>query len=158
MATWLRTGLWLTLGIWLGAWALFALVVAPTAFRVLPSVDVAGDLVGPVLRSLHLYGLAAGFILAGIGATSASGRACVVLPLLLALLCGVSEFGVTAAISDVLPGDFGPETSSDAAARFHSLHQLSRLLFAVVGAGLIALVWLHARQEAAPRSRLQARL
>ena len=30
------------LGGWLGSWALFAFVIAPTAFRVLPSGDVAG--------------------------------------------------------------------------------------------------------------------
>ena len=45
----LRGLLWLLLGTWIGSWLLFALVVAPTAFRVLPSTHVAGTLVAPVL-------------------------------------------------------------------------------------------------------------
>ena len=60
---WLRTALWVVLGWWIGGWALFAFVVARTAFRVLPSTQVAGQLVGPVLAALHLYGAAAGIAL-----------------------------------------------------------------------------------------------
>ena len=56
----LRTALWLLLGGWIGAWLLFGGVVAPTAFRTLPSTEVAGLLIGPVLTWLHLYGAAAG--------------------------------------------------------------------------------------------------
>ena len=36
-ATLLRAALWLVLGGWVGSWACFGLVVAPNAFRVLPS-------------------------------------------------------------------------------------------------------------------------
>ena len=45
---------------------MFALVVAPTAFGAL-SAEQAGQVVGPTLRTLHLYGLLAGLALAGIG-------------------------------------------------------------------------------------------
>ena len=62
----LRSALWLCLGGWVGAYALFAFVVAPTAFRVLSTPGDAGQLVGPVLRALHLYGLGAGAAL-GLG-------------------------------------------------------------------------------------------
>jgi hypothetical protein len=63
MQRFLRAVRWLSLGGWLGSWALFALVIAPTAFRVLPSGDIAGALVSPVLRTLHLYGVLAGAVL-----------------------------------------------------------------------------------------------
>ena len=62
----LRTSAWLILGTWTGAWVLFALVIAPTALRVLPGSQAAGQLIGPVLESLHLYGIAAGVALAGL--------------------------------------------------------------------------------------------
>ena len=44
----IRSSLWLVLGGWLGAWLLFAVGVAPTAFRVLPSSEIAGSLVSPL--------------------------------------------------------------------------------------------------------------
>ena len=56
----LRSTLWLVLGGWFGAWMLFAVGVAPAAFRVLPSSEIAGSLISPLLKGLHLYGIAAG--------------------------------------------------------------------------------------------------
>jgi hypothetical protein len=53
-AVWLRALSWLLLGCWIGAWVLFAFVVAPTAVRVLPPTQIAGQLIGPVLTTLHL--------------------------------------------------------------------------------------------------------
>ena len=57
-------GLWCLLGIWIGGLLLFSVVVAPTAFSALPGPDLAGKIVGPVLRSLNLYGMVAGPALA----------------------------------------------------------------------------------------------
>ena len=50
----LRSPLWLALGGWVGSWALFALVIARLAFRVLPSPEIAGQLVGPDARRAAL--------------------------------------------------------------------------------------------------------
>jgi amino acid transporter len=57
------------LGAWLGAMIYFAAVVTQGAFEVLPSLDLAGRLVGFTLSGLHLMGLIAAivFILASIG-------------------------------------------------------------------------------------------
>ena len=55
-----RATLWLLLGGWVGAWLLFSLGVTTTAFRVLPSTELAGQLVGPVLSQLHYAAAAAG--------------------------------------------------------------------------------------------------
>ena len=88
----LRSTLWLTLGAWIGAWLLFGAVVAPTAFRVLPSTEVAGSLVGPVLEALHLYGAAAGALLALVTVALGRGPLLIVLPLLMGL--GVAAVGL----------------------------------------------------------------
>jgi len=136
---------WLTLGGWLGSWALFAFVIAPTAFRVLPSGEVAGALVAPVLRTLHLYGLFAGCVLFAIAFAFREGTLRIGLPALLALLCAITEFGVTGAITDIRPSTFGPGTPEGAAERFSQLHMVSRALFGVILGGV---AWLSVLQSA----------
>lgn len=143
----LRTVRWLLLGGWLGSWALFAFVVAPTAFRVLPSGDAAGALVGPLLRTLHLYGLACGVALFAIAFALRDRGLRLALPILLALLCATTEFGVTAAITGIRPSTFGADTPEGAAERFSQLHRLSRVLFGLVLGGVTALTVLHARDR-----------
>ena len=54
-----RSLLWITLGGWIGAWIFFSLGVSVVAFRALPSAELAGQVVGPLLGFLHLYGAAA---------------------------------------------------------------------------------------------------
>ena len=143
----LRTSAWLILGTWTGAWVLFALVIAPTAFRVLPNSQTAGQLGGPVLESLHLYGIAAGVALAGLSLALRRGAWLTGIPLVLAALCGASEFGVTSAIDGIRPQAFGPDANAASAAHFARLHQMSRTLYSLVGAGLLALTFLQARAD-----------
>jgi len=57
-----RAALSLLLAAWLGASLLFATVVAPAAFRVLPSRTLAGSLAGAVLPVLFWTGAAAGAV------------------------------------------------------------------------------------------------
>ena len=148
----LHSTLWLVLGGWLGAWALFAFGVAPTAFRVLPSSEVAGSLIAPLLRELHLYGIAAGLGLCALAPALGRGsRVLVLLPIALAGLCAFSEFWVTASIGVVRPEAFGEGSMAEAAARFSTLHATSRAIYSVVGLGLIALTILHARADAGGR-------
>jgi uncharacterized protein DUF4149 len=148
-ALWLRTALWVLLGWWIGGWALFAFVVAPTAFGVLPTIQVAGRLVAPVLATLHLYGAGAGLALAALaGALSRRGIA-LWLPLAMSALCLASHFGVTAQIEAIRDLAFGPEGSGEIALRFQHLHRLSMWIYTAVGVGAYALVWVHARADAA---------
>lgn len=56
----MRLALPIVLSAWLGASALFAAVVAPAAFRVLPSRALAGSLAGAVLPVLFWTGAAVG--------------------------------------------------------------------------------------------------
>jgi hypothetical protein len=144
----LRPLLWLVLGTWLGAMALFAADVAPAAFRVLPSPDLAGALVGAVLGGLQLAGAAAGALLAVLALALGRGPLAIALPLALAGLSLANHLGVTPAIDAIRLA--GPNALADPilARRFAHLHHLSVLLFGTTMAGLLALAALHAHAEA----------
>jgi Domain of unknown function (DUF4149) len=147
-----RTALLVLLGGWVGAWLLFGLVVAPTAFRVLPSIEEAGTLVGPVLSALHLYGVVAGVLLAALALALGRGLACTALPLAMSAACAYSQFGVSAEISEIRQLAFGPHGSEAAAARFTHLHHVSVVIFVCVGIAALALCVLHARADEASAS------
>ncbi|HVC00172.1 MAG TPA: DUF4149 domain-containing protein [Candidatus Dormibacteraeota bacterium] len=72
MNTFLRYLQFLSLGIWVGAIVYMAFVVAPAAFTTLPSMDLAGSLVGVVLTRLHWLGVISGIVF--LGAATARGR------------------------------------------------------------------------------------
>ena len=143
----LRTWLWLTLGGWVGSWTLFALVITRLAFRVLPSPEVAGHLVSPVLSVLHGYGAAAGVMLAGLAWVLRRGRLLVALPLVLALASLANELGVTPQLTALHDLAFGPVGNLDATARYRQLHGISMAIFSGVLLGAISLVLLHVRHE-----------
>jgi hypothetical protein len=146
----LRAALWLLLGGWVGSWGAFAMLVAPAAFRVLPT-PLAGELVSPVLAALHLGGAGAGLALALLGRVLGRGRVAIALPLLLSALCLISHFGVTPQIAELREAAFGATGSEAVAARFQRLHGLSMLLFSAVLAGALVLVGLHARADVRAR-------
>lgn len=145
---WLGALSWLLLGGWIGAWVFFAFAVAPTAFRVLPSTQIAGQLIAPVLATLHLAGAAAGVALAALAWGLSRTGAFLWLPLAMSALCLVSHFGVTAQIEAIRPLAFGPEGSPEMAARFQLLHRLSMGIYTGVGLAGFLLVALHARTDA----------
>ncbi len=149
----LRSLLWLLLGGWVGSWALFGLVIAPTAFRVLPSTEIAGTVIGPVLTTLHLFGAAAGFGVSAIAAVFRRGRLRVALPLLLAVACLYSQFGVSAEISEIRDQVFGPEGNEALAARWGSLHRLSLGIYLTVSGAILWLLVLHAASDSRPDPR-----
>lgn len=144
----LRSLLWVLLGGWVGSWLLFALVVAPTAFRVLPSPEAAGALVGPVLDALHLYGAAAGLALAALAFALGRGTLRIALPILMAAACLYSQFGVSGELAEIRHLAFGPGGSEMVAARFNALHRLSMSIYSVVLLAALGLVWLHAASDA----------
>lgn len=143
----LRSSLWLVLGGWVGAWFLFAFGVAIVAFRVLPTPELAGQVVGPLLGGLHLYGAAAGVLLAVVALALGRGPALAAAPLVLAALCIYSELGITAEIEAIRPQAFGAEATIEATQRFGVLHRRSMGVFTVVGIGAIALAVAHARHD-----------
>lgn len=145
--------LWSILGAWLGLMLYFGAAVAPAAFRVLPSPEVAGDLVGQILGPVQLFGAAAGLVLAALGIALGSGRLATGLPLLLAVLCLLNHFGVSPAVAEIQFSDLQPGDAE----RFSRLHQLSVGIFSVVGVGLLVLVGLHAGR-ALPTGRRETRM
>jgi hypothetical protein len=151
----LRGGFWLLLGGWFGAWCLFAFVVAPTVFRVVPA-QTAGGLVGPVISTLHLFGAAAGLALALLARGLGRGLWQQLLPLLAGGLCLYSELVVTAEIDRLRELAFGPGGDAAATTRFWQLHGVSMGIYSVVGVLLLVLVALHAWSDAggaeAPRA------
>ena len=84
----------LLLASWLGAAVLFAAVVAPAAFSILPSRALAGALVGRVLPAILVAGLVAALaaLAIGFGDDAAFAKARIVSALLVALSCAAAQF------------------------------------------------------------------
>jgi hypothetical protein len=154
----LRGVLWLALGSWIGALVLFAAVVAPAAFRVLPSSELAGRLVGEVLPAVQLYGAAAGIVLALAARVLRRGRVALLLPLLLGALGPVSLFGITPRIEEVRARAFAESPDPAARAAFGRLHAVSGALYAATLAGALALVVVHARADVGGRPKKNRQL
>jgi hypothetical protein len=121
----------LLLAAWLGACILFAAVVAPAAFAVLPSRTLAGALVGEVLPTVFVAGMAVA-ILAALLDRGTAGRALRVRRtalLVVALSCGVAQFVVAPRIERVRGEIGGPverlAPSDPRRAAFGRLHAIS---------------------------------
>jgi hypothetical protein len=143
----LRTCLWLLLGGWFGSYLLFGAVIAPTAFAVLPSTQLAGDLVGPVLMKLNLYGVFAGIALAFVSKALGRGSLLVAVPIALSALCLYSHFGVSVELAEIRSDSFGPDATAEIVARFGALHRISLAVFIGVGIAVTALIGFHARDD-----------
>src|SRR6476660_2444560 len=63
MSTLLRTIEFLGLSLWLGSDVFLSFVVAPGAFRILPSRDQAGAMVGFGLWRMHMIGVICGIVM-----------------------------------------------------------------------------------------------
>ena len=79
---------------WLGAAVLFAAVVAPAAFSVLPSRALAGALVGRVLPAVFIAGLVVALLALGIGFRDGAPflKARLLSAVLVALSCAAAHF------------------------------------------------------------------
>lgn len=143
----LRCGVWLSLAGWVGGFALFGALVAPTAFQILPR-ELAGRMVSPILETLHLYAAAAGVALAVLAHGLGRSWLLRVLPLALAGICLYSQFGVTPRIAEARDLAFSPQGNSDALVLWGQLHARSMTLFTTVGLGGLILLILHARADA----------
>jgi hypothetical protein len=144
----LRCALWLALGSWIGAMLFFSAVVAPAAFALLSSPELAGRLVARSLRVLHLGGAGIGLALAILAWALGRGRTLVWLPVLLAGVCLLSHFGVSGAMAE-LRSPAALEVAGGPRLSFAALHRLSVGLFALTLVGALALLVLHVRADAA---------
>jgi uncharacterized membrane protein len=153
----LRFLMLLSLICWIGGLVFFAFVVAPTAFSVLPSTHLAGNVVGRALGKLHWIGIVSGVIFLGssllysrlIDGTPHLFAARHVLLCLMLALTLVSQFGIIPRM-DVLRASLGDvravPVDNPQRVQFDALHTWStRLESAVLLLGLLV-VYLTARQ------------
>jgi hypothetical protein len=132
------------LAAWLGAALLVAAVVAPAAFRVLPSRALAGAVVGPILTAIFASGLLIAIIALGLEAraTRFTLRFPVYAPLAAMVIgCAVAQFVISPRIDSVRAAMGGAVDSlaptDPRRVRFGKLHGLSVLCMgvAMIGTG-----------------------
>jgi len=154
----LRGTLSLALGGWIGAWGFFAFGVSRLAFRVLPG-DVAGNLAGSLLHTLHLGGAAAAFTTAAVLWALGRRGAVVVVPVVLGLVCVGSELWLSPAVAALRPSTLGAASTEETQTRFRLLHGLSLGLFMLIHLASFALLgwitWLEARDRESAASQGQ---
>src|SRR3954463_63104 len=153
----LRFLMWLCLIVWLGGIIFFA-ALAPNVFAVLPTHQLAGNVVGRMLRILHWMGIVSGviFLIASMtysrlitGGVHAFALRHLLLYLML-LLTSVSQFGVSKKMAGLRSamGDIDTVAVSDSRRiEFYALHAWStRLEIGVLMMGLVV-VYLNSRSS-----------
>ena len=130
------------LAAWLGAAILVAAVVAPAAFRVLPSRTMAGALVGAVLPVIFISGLVVGAVVVALDVRAGAkwARPAVAAPYLALIVgCIVAQFIIGPKIESVRASIGGAVDALDAAdprrAQFGKLHGFSVLWMGVAMLG-----------------------
>ena len=152
----LRFLMLLSLVCWIGGLIFFAFVLAPTAFSVLPTTHLAGNVLGRALGKLHWIGLVSGIVFLGsslLDSRLSDGTAHVfaarhVLLCAMLALTLISQFGIIPRM-DVLRATLGEVSSAPIdnpeRIQFDALHRWStRVEGAVLLLGLGA-VYLTAR-------------
>ena len=138
----------LLIGIWLGAAVFFSFAVAPSAFAVLPSREIAGAIVSRSLTIVNIGGLVIGLILLASSFAAAAGANRLMLwterflLLFLTAACAVGQFVIALWLSFVKAQMGKPidEIALDDPLRikFNNLHEYS--VWVLIAAMLAALV------------------
>src|SRR5215475_3704449 len=144
----LRTLMLLALIVWIGGIIFFAFVVAPALFTVLPTTQMAGDVVSVSLSRLHYIGLVAGavFLVCSLSYNRLryaqlkifSGSHLLIA--LMLLLTAISQFLVTPRLKQIRSSPAALQTYS-VREEFDSLHLWSTRLeggVLLLGLGLVA--------------------
>jgi hypothetical protein len=129
------------LSAWLGAAILVAAVLAPAAFRVLPSRTQAGAIVGAVLPVIFIAGLVLAVVVAILSVKSEGRLRAGIGGAMAAIVigCAAAQFGVAPRIESVRASISGPVDSLDPSdprrAQFGRLHGISVMLMGVAMLG-----------------------
>ena len=146
----------LLLAAWLGAGILFAAVVAPAAFAVLPSRTLAGALVGQVLPTVFVAGIVVA-ILAALLDRAPTGRASRVRRVALvvtAISCGVAQFVIGPRIERVRSEIGGPvEQLASTDPRRIAFGRLHAISVAWLGLAMLSGATAAVLMSIAPRTR-----
>jgi Domain of unknown function (DUF4149) len=153
MSTALRTIEFLCLGVWLGGICLLSFVIAPGAFGILSSRDVAGEFVGYTLGRLHLIGIGAGVIylvahFLRAASLPAIARYAAIAVVLMILITAFSQFYVTAQLANLrvqMGSVQNTPTDNPLRVVFDRLHRLSVGLESAVLLLSIAAIYLTVR-------------
>ena len=151
---------WVTLSLWFGGIAVFSFLVAPVAFNVLPSAELAGNLVGAVLAKLYIAGTFAGILLLltsnwlrSRGLMSRRQRLLLSLCLLVALAANVyAQWSIAPRVAELRSsGAIEKTQAADDQARgeFDKLHRRSVQLMMANLIALLAAIALSTRRTAA---------
>jgi uncharacterized membrane protein len=120
----------LSLVVWIGGLIFFAFVLAPTAFSVLPTTHLAGNVVGRALSKLHWIAIVSGivFLISSMlysrftdGTAHVFAARHVLLCLMLALTL-VSQFGIIPRMDALLGEVSSARIDSPARIQFDALH------------------------------------
>lgn len=137
------------LAAWLGAATIFAAVIAPAAFSVLPTRSLAGALVGRVLPAIFWSGIAVGIVVGSLGwrlplSLWRSGAA-----LVMVASCAIAQFVITPRLDRLHAAIGGPIDALDPAnpmrQAFGRLHGWSVLCLGVAGLASVVLLVLILR-------------
>jgi len=151
--TFLRFLMLLSLVVWVGGLIFFAFVLAPTAFTVLPSTHLAGNVVGRALGKLHWIAIVSGivFLISSLlysRITDGTAHVFAVRHVLVCLMLGltlVSQFWIMPRMDTLRTqvGDFSSvPIDNPARVQFDALHVWStRVEGAVLLLGLITIYW-----------------
>jgi hypothetical protein len=136
MTTILRFLAVLALGTWVGSTIFLMFFVAPDAFRLMPTRDFAGAIVGLSLTRLHLMGMVAALIFLVchtwlIKRPEALIRPAALLVLLMVILTAASQYGVTPRMADLRQEMVAEHGSVDGTPRTHPLRLAFGRLHAV---------------------------
>ena len=159
----------LLLGVWLGAMVFFSFAVAPSAFAVLPSRNLAGLVVGSTLSKVEWLGLGLGVLLLVIQflkplvLKTALGKLTLLLLAIMIAANGLLRFWVSPEMNKLRLAMGRPVDDVDPAdplrLQFNDLHQYSvRLMGTAILCGLVLLFfvvrsWLvNPRRAAGPES------
>jgi hypothetical protein len=158
MKTLLRTLLYLSLIVWLGAEVFFPVIAAVT-FTTLPDTHIAGSIVGQLLRTLHWMGLIAGLVALLLLAIAPAwgiykSRSVLVPMVLVVLMIGAtaySQFGIIPSMERDRIAAGGAIDSTDKSSpqtiHFNKLHRRSTLVEEIVLLFGVATVVFIARAE-----------
>ena len=157
MANLLRTLEFLGLSLWLGSDVFLSFVVAPGAFRLLPSRDSAGAIVGFGLGRMHLIGVVCGIaiLLARLVRTrafaslAAPAALCLALMILLTVVSQQAVSPKMAALRVQMGSIQATSENSPLLAEFGRLHRVSASLEGAVLLAGFAALYLMVREFAA---------
>lgn len=136
----------LALIVWIGGIIFFAFVLAPTLFTVLPSPQMAGNVVSPTLTKLHCIGLVSGavFLICSLlydrirYARFRLFTTANLLIVVMLILTAISQFSITPRMRELRSSNMN---SVSAHAEFDSLHAWSsRLEGTVLVLGLVLVI------------------